>query len=274
MNLEQYSAIPKYEARRICVFGPPKSGKTDLVGQLALHDYKLHWFDLEAGIKTLVRKDSKILKHLHNIIVYPMPDTQTYPIAMTTLMSLVKGGPHHICVSHGAHNCFKCLMEEKKQNKQEWNDIDLNKFGPKEVLVIDSISQLISSVLMNITKAEIAKGNDDYKPDWDDWRKQGFLGDRIFGLIQAGNFNCIGISHEEEQKLENGSKRLVPVGGTGNYSKTFAKYWDDIVYTDVVNGTYRAYSAVDPAVNAIVGSRAGKKLDVSKGIGLIELFKD
>jgi hypothetical protein len=272
MNLNEYEQTLGYVPRRICVFGPPKSGKTELVGALAASGYTLHWFDCEDGVKTLLRKDSKARGHLDQIKLFRMPDSQTYPIAFTTILNVVKGLPQHICFEHGAHNCFKCAADEKKGEKRQWADIDVRKFGPKDILVIDSVSQLISSIMMFITREQIAKGNDDYKPDWDDWRKQGFLGDRVFGLIQTGNFNCIGISHEEVQKLENGTSRMVPVGGTGNYSKTFAKYWDDIVYVDVVNGAHKAYSAAEPGVSAIVGSRSGKKIDAAKG--LIELFKE
>ncbi len=272
MNLDEYETTIGYTPRRICVFGPPKAGKTRLVGALAAAGYTLYWCDLEDGIKTLLAKDSPARGFLNNIKLLRIPDTQTYPIAATTILELVKGGLKHICLDHGAHNCFKCLAEEKKGNKARWTDIDVTKFGPKDILVIDSISQFVASTMMWICKDQIAKGNDDYKPDWDDWRKQGFHGDRVYGLIQAGKFNCIGISHEEVQKLENGTSRMVPVGGTGNYSKTFAKYWDDIVYVDVVNGAFKAYATAEPGVNAIVGNRAGRKLDPKTG--LLELFKD
>lgn len=257
-----------FEPRRIIVYGPPKTGKTELVGALASKGFKLWWFDVERGIKTLLRPDSKARPGLANIQLFNIPDTQLLPQARNTIDKVVRGGAQRICRNHGAVECYLC---KAKKVEDGWNSINVNEFGPKDIMVIDSISQLVSSTMMDICREQISKGNDDYKPDWDDWRKQGFLLDRIFTSIQAGSFNCIGISHEEEQKLEDGKKRLVPVGGTGNYSKTFAKYWDDIVYTDVVNGEFRAYSAADPFVNAIVGSRAGKKLE--KGNGLEVLFE-
>lgn len=273
MNLAEYKAEiaatkesnnGTFEARRIIVYGPPKTGKTELVGCLAAKGFKLKWFDIESGIKTLLRSDSGARSGLANIELFRIPDTQTYPVATKTIESVVKGGSRRICFDHGAVECYVC---KAKGTLPKWNTINVSEFGPKDIVVVDSISQLVSSTMMFICKDQIAKGNDDYKPDWDDWRKQGFLLDRIFSTIQASNFHFIGISHEEEQKLEDGKKRLVPVGGTGNYSKTFAKYFDDIVYTDVVNGKYRAYSSVGPTVNAIVGSRAGKKLEDGTGTG-------
>ena len=252
-------------ARKICVYGPPKTGKTELVGALAAKGFRLWWFDLESGIKTLLRDDSAAKSGLSNIQLFRIPDSQLYPISPVTLLKVVTGRKQNICQQHGTVDCFVC---KAKKEAAKWSSIELDSFGPKDIMVADSVSQLVASTMNHITKEQVAK-NEDYKPDWDDWRKQGFLIDRIFTAIQAGTFNFIGISHEEEQKLEDGKKRLVPVGGTGNYSKTFAKYFDDIVYTDVVNGKYRAYSSVDPTVNAIVGSRAGKKMIEGKGLEVL-----
>lgn len=276
MNLDELDkSTTTFQPQRIIVFGPPKSGKTELVGALAAEGFTLHWFDLEGGMKTLLRAESPARKNngLSRIIPYKIPDMQLLPQAYPTIDKIVKP-PHQeykICMNHGAIDCVLCKTNEKAGTKIEWQTFNLKSFGPKDILVIDSVSQLVASTMSNVVLKELRKGNDDYKPDWEDWRKQGFLLDRIFGTIQAGNYNIIGISHEESQKLENGRERLVPVGGTGNFSKTFSKYWDSVVYTDVVNGAFRAYSAVEAGVNAVVGSRAGKKLAV--GQGLVELFK-
>ena len=44
----------KSKAHRVLLFGPPKSGKTALAVQLA-RIFKLHWFDLEDGVKTALK---------------------------------------------------------------------------------------------------------------------------------------------------------------------------------------------------------------------------
>lgn len=268
MNLNEYQSNG-FVPRRICVYGPPKVGKTELVGALAAFGYHLFFFDLEDGIKTLLRPESKAKGHLGNIEHIRIPDNQSYPIAIETVRKVVKGGDHRICYDHGTIACWKCLADEKKGDKRGWADFNVTKMGPKGIWIIDSISQLVSSTMNHITREQIKK-DDDYKPDWDDWRKQGFILDGVFSAVQTGSFNIIGICHEEEQKLENGQKRLVPVGGTGNYSKTFAKYWDDVVYVDVINGAFKVYSAVEPGIGALVGSRAGKKVGPR---GLVELFE-
>ena len=51
MDLDEYVDSKR---TKVMVYGPPKSGKTALVGELAAHGYTLHWVDCEKGIKTLL----------------------------------------------------------------------------------------------------------------------------------------------------------------------------------------------------------------------------
>lgn len=76
-------------------------------------------------------------------------------------------------------------------------------------------------------------------------------------------------------ELEDGSKKIAPVGGTRNKSADFGKYFDDIVYVEVVGGKFMAWSHQTDKSRTIIGSRTGKKLQDAKGIqlGLVELFK-
>lgn len=254
-------------ARKVLVYGAPKTGKTELVGSLSSIGKKLWWFDLDNGIQTLLRAESAAAKHLDSIEFFRLPDTQGFPIGVETLLKVLKGGKQHICHQHGKVGCLPCT----KSSPDAFTDIDTGTFSNADVLVIDSVSQLAASVMNHIKKDLIAKGSEDIKPDWDDYAKQGFLMDRMFSIIQQSPYNVVCISHEQMVELEDKKKKLVPIGGTSNFSKTFAKYFDDVVYTEFINGKYRAYSDATQNSSAIIGSRTGKRL--VEGEGLRALFE-
>lgn len=260
-------------ARKILVYGPPKSGKTDLVGQLA-EKYKLHWLDFEDGVKTLLHSPRMKKEWFSNVELYSIPDTQTLPIAVDTVLRIVKGGDVNICQMHGAVNCLKCTKEGAPFNPT----INVGNFSNDDVLVMDSVSQLSSSCMNHIMKAAIQKdmatNAGDIKPGWDEYAKQGFIMNRIFSIIQHAPFNVVCISHEQLVEMEEpGKKKLVPIGGTSEFSKTFAKYFDDIVYCDIVNKKHKAASSTTYSSNIVLGSRTGKEIEKLETPSLLELFK-
>ncbi len=254
-------------ARKILVYGSPKSGKTELVGSLAAAGYRLWWFDLEDGVKTLLRPDSSAKASLENIELFRIPDTQTFPIAVQTLLKVVKGIVSNICHRHGTIGCVSCL----KTFPADFSSINTAEFTNKDILVIDSVSQLAQSAMNHIMRDQIIKDPEGAKPGWDEYYKQGFLMERIFGGLQQATYNVVCISHETLVELDDKKKRLVPIGGTSNFSKTFAKYFDDVIYVEFINGKYRAYSDATQNSSAIIGSRTGKR--ITEGRGLIELFE-
>ena len=254
-------------AHKVLIYGEPKTGKTELAGSLAALGYKLWWFDLDNGIQTLLRPESGAAKQLANIELFRLPDTQAFPIGIETILKVTKGGECRICSLHGKVGCLAC----SKSAPDGFSSINASTFSNKDVLVIDSVSQLAASVMNHIKRDMIAKGLEDIKPDWDDYAKQGFLMDRIFSTIQQANYNVVAISHAQMVELDDKKKRLVPIGGTSNFSKTFAKYFDHVVYTEFVNGKYRAYSDATQNSMAVIGSRTGRKL--VEGTGLQEIFR-
>jgi hypothetical protein len=271
MKLSEYKTSA---ARKILVYGPPKiGGKTDLVGRLS-EVYHLHWFDLEDGIKTLLSSPRMQPAWLSNIELFSIRDTQTTPIAVDTILRVVKGGEQKICHTHGVVNCLKCTREAP----EAFTSINVATFdNTKDILVIDSVSQLAASVMNYIKKDAIAKAESNswnVKPDWDDYAKQGFIMNRIFSILQQAPYNVVCITHEELVEMEEpGKKMLVPIGGTSNFSKTFAKYFDDVVYSNVVNKKHKAASSTTYSGNIVLGSRAGKELEKMETPNLLELFK-
>lgn len=268
MNLDEYKGS---EARHVLVYGPPKTGKTELVGALAKH-YTLWWFDLDGGAKTLLRASSAAAGHLKNIRYFRIPDSQTFPIAIETMLKVIKGGKKWICFAHGKVECPVCKKEEAAGS-----EINLDEFkNDRDILVIDTFTQLMDSCINYIFRDQLKNDDwDNLQTSFHDWRKQGAMSDRFGTTIQNAPWNCVVISHEVLTEMEDGSKKIAPVGGTRNKSADFGRYFDDIVYTDLVGGKFVALSHQSDKTRTVLGSRTGKKLQGPKGeqLGLVELFK-
>lgn len=274
MKLTQYKP---HAARHIMVYGPPKVGKTKAILDLIKYGYKLWFVDGEDGIKTAFGVDPATGKpwyteqELENVELIRLPDTMIYPIMGETVLKIIKGGDVNICHEHGKVDCPLC----KKNSNASWTLVNVNKFGPKDILVLETVTQLGNSFIFHIKKDDVAKGlmADQLKLDWDEWQKQGFLLDRVFSQVQNAPFNVIASSHEEMAKLTDKSESIAPKMGTRNFSRNSAKYFDDVVYLDKVNNKLKMFSSAQYKDNIITGSRSGKLVEKENSRGLIELFE-
>lgn len=264
MKVSEYVASA---ARKILVYGQPKSGKTDLVAGLA-EEKKLWWFDMEDGFKTVPASPRIKKAWLDNIELFHIPDTQIFPVAIETMLKVIKGTAYDICHSHGIAGCATC-----KSKGLGSSSINLSTFTNNDVLVIDSGSQLSNSAMNYIQKEIIKKDNYDAKPDWDDYAKQGRILDRVFSIIQQAPFNVVCITHENLVEMEDSKKKLVPIAGTSQFSKTFAKYWDDVIYCEKVNGKHKFASSTTYSNSIVLGSRTNKELEKMEVPKLLEFFK-
>ena len=268
MNLDDYNQHTRSKA---LIYGPPKSGKTALVGKLAEH-FKLHWLDLENGIKTLLNPAILKPEFRKNINVINIPDHRTYPIAIDTVREILKGGNKKICYAHGKVACPICA----KVADARWSEINLSEFTDNDILVIDSLSQLSNSAMNKGILKELQKpGGEEYKPTFHDYAMQGAFLDGVLSLIQVLDLNICVISHEVESEMTDGKDKIVPLAGTRNFSKLSAKYFDSAVYTALVNKQHRAFSDTTYAPNILTGSRLPVSVDESKGdaLSILPLFK-
>ena len=268
MNLDEYQQSARV---KVIVYGPPKSGKTALVGGLA-KEFKLHWLDLEYGIKTLLNPAILDPKFRKNINVINVPDHKLYPVAVDTVKEVFRGGPKKICYNHGKVNCPLCA----KESAARWNEIDILKFTDDDILVIDSLSQLSNSAMSKIVLKEINKpGGEEYKATFHDFAAQGQLLEMILSLIQVVDLNVVVISHETESEMTDGKDKIVPLAGTRNFSKLSGKYFDSIVYCSVMNKAHRAFSDTTSFPNVLTGDRFGVTLDGQKDneLSLLPIFK-
>ncbi len=271
-TLDDYNTDTRTKA---LVYGPPKSGKTALVGKLAEH-FTLHWLDLENGIKTLLNPAMLDPKFRKNVNVISIPDHRLYPVAIDTVRDVLRGGARRICHSHGKVNCPLCLKNSTGPTAAKWGEVNLDNFTSNDILVIDSMSQLSQSALSKTVLKEIMKpGGEEYKCTFHDYATQGALLDQVLSLIQVIDLNIVVISHEVESEMTDGKDKIVPLAGTRNFSKLSAKYFDSVVYCSIINKAHRANSSTSFAPNILTGSRLPVNVDGDKdaNLSLLPLFK-
>ncbi len=268
MNLDEYNQRTR---SKVLVYGPPKSGKTALVGKLAEH-FTLHWLDLEQGIKTLLNPEMLKPEFRKNVNVVNIPDHKMYPVAIDTIREILKGRATKVCMKHGKANCPLCA----KDADAKFSVVDLSAFTDKDILVIDSLSQLSSSAMNKVILKELQKPDGaEYKCTFHDYATQGALLDQVLSMVQVLDLNICVISHEIESEMTDGKDKIVPLAGTRNFSKLSAKYFDAAVYCSIMNKQHRAFSDTTYAPNVLTGSRLPVSIDDSKGadLSLLPLFK-
>ncbi len=174
---------------RVCVFGGPKSGKTELVGNLSSH-FNLLWFDLENGANTLLKLPKE---QQERIEIISIPNTKVFPVAIETMLKVITGASVAICVEHGKVSCAIC-----KKVEASFESVQLSTLTPQTIVVIDSLTELANSAMAHITK----NMDELYKPEWGDYRNQGTLMEKFLSQVQQAKFNICCITHEAEVELE------------------------------------------------------------------------
>jgi hypothetical protein len=275
--MAKLSAKKVSATHRVIVYGASFSGKSLLTGKLAEH-YNLIWVDMEKGSGVLYQLPES---YQERIEIVDLPDTRSYPIAIETMLKLVKG-PVAICEAHGKVGCMVCkrelasqLTEESTESEKElayhksFIDVDVNSMDNDTILVIDTLTQLSNSAITNITKNQ----PDDYKLQHDDWGKLGKLLDIVLSHIQQASYNVVVISHENEVQTEGKKTTLAPTGGTRNFSRNITKYFTDVVYLERKNKKHVALSSTTGSTSVIAGSQTGVELEAMGEPSLLPIFK-
>ena len=248
------------KSHRVLLFGPPKSGKTQLAGELS-KEYNLLWFDLENGVDTLLKLPEE---QKERIEVVTLPDTRSYPIAIETMLKVIKGSALEICEKHGKVACSIC-----KKESAPFVSVNLAALPLDTIVVVDSLTQLTNSAISHITKNQ----PEDYKLNYDDWGNLGKLMDTFLSHVQQSGFHIVCISHETETEMEDGKMKLVPTAGTKAFSRNTAKYFDEVIYCEVKNKKHIAASSTIYNGNILTGSRSGATLETQLEASLIPIFR-
>lgn len=238
--------------RRICVFGPPKGGKTTLLAELATLGFRLLWIDIENGSDVLFKLPPEAQERVDLIKI---PDTSNNPCAANIIATMIQNrGKVTFCETHGNINCPAC-----KKDGHELTTIDVTGFNNYDFLVIDSLTRLQSSVMA--LRVKQTGRMYDAKPEWDDFAIQGKTMEFILSWFEQVKFNFATASHELEVELEDGSKKLVPIAGSSNYSRTSGKFFDDVIYLRVEGQKRKGYSSATSNPKIGCGTRSDVVLE-------------
>lgn len=248
---------------RVVLYGDPFTGKTTLAAQLAMK-YKLVWIDVEHGATSIVRNLDK--QYHSNINLIQIPDSRTNPMAAETCLKIFSGAKCVICIEHGKVNCPICA----RVSDAKFNEVCLRELQNDQIVVLDSSTQLFSSIMAHVTRNE----KDDYKMNFDDWGTVGRILDKIFSQIQGGNYNCVVIAHAQMVGVEKSDRitKLVPIGGSSNFNRTYAKYFDDVVYCELANGKHKFTSKTGASPQVITGSKNNIAIEDMAVPSLIPFF--
>lgn len=252
--------------RHVMLYGPPKAGKSKLAGSLA-EKFNLLWFDLEKGHAVLFQLPQEWQERIELIEI---PDTPSFPIAIQTMLKVIKGQRTRICHAHGVALCAACLKNKDKTDV-DFTEVELNALGSDWVVVVDSGTQLTESAIRHITKGQ----DEDYKLKTDDWGNLGKLMSLFYGYIQNAPFHIVVISHETDlAKKDEDPTQIVPSAGSKNFARSVSRYFDDVVYCERKNGRHVAASSTLYNQMILTGSRSGISLEKNKGgeVSLLDLF--
>lgn len=245
----------------ILVFGDSKTGKTELAGKLA-EKFNLYWFDLENGWRTLLKlpRDQQ-----ERITLFRIPDSRSYPVAIETMRKIVTGVPMNLCILHGRHNCGICEKSKAAFHPR----FCLHELGREDIFITDSGTQLGNSAINHIIRNQ----DEEYKPGWEDYRKQGTLLDGFYSNLQQGAYNAVVLCLATNARMEDPDKtKLVPSSGTDNFSRYIPKYFDHVVYCDVGTGQHNFGSSTTYRPQVVAGSRSDVALERFQVPSLVPFF--
>lgn len=261
------SALARRRANHICVFGDPKTGKSTLVAELLMHqtNLKIVWLSMDNGHEVIFKLPvpPEVLDQRLEILV--LPDTKENPCAIRTVRAILSGASVNICDTHGEVNCSTCRAKQGS-----FTNLHAGTWGPETVLVLDHIGQLANSAMTVAYKKY--KKDPEEKPEWDQYGMQGILMDGILTNIQQAPYHAVCITHVCESEMEDGTKKLVPMGGTTNFSRNMGKYFDHIVYCHMLNGKHRFGSATGYQAKVVTGSRLDVTIEGQSSASLMPFF--
>ena len=273
-NLLQRDDI--FESQATLIYGSPFTGKTLLAGTLAKlpHIQRIWWLDLERGINVL--RSTHIPEHLklteqeaQKIIPITFSDTASEPIAASRIYSLfTTTTPLHVNQEEGR------LFTQSPANVDtvEWQSP--LKMADNEAIVIDSLSQLTSSVEAMFRNEGLTK--------FEFWGAVQQRMHAILGVIQAAHIPVVAITHivvdevevmaasstgkvttKSNPRMVNDTRttKVYPLVGSKATSFNAARYFNHALFCLVKDGRYWVVSSPTTLDYTNPGTTSGRFLE-------------
>lgn len=257
MKLSEYEDI---ETVRALIIGLPGSGKSTLAAEMAEHGWNLIWLNVENAAKTLRKLSPEAQAR---ITLVNIPDTATFPVACQTLIQLFQKNKADICDVHGVVGCSVCKKAEKS-----FTLVDLTALTNKDIVVLDTGTQLGQSILAYATKDLPITA----KAERDDWGKVRKYTEFFKSQFQGAQFNLIVTCHCQEAELEDGKTRLVPQFGSSSMGANFGSAFDHVIYCDLVNKEHKAFSSSTASTKFLTRSRDDFAIEREGALSLLPIF--
>lgn len=268
MKLSQIAqAVHEVSANHaIMIYGPPKMGKTRMVGTAAKIDEieNIYWFDLENGSETLLNMGLTEAE-MDKITLFRVRDTKDNPIGVeTVLKALSSRNDISICDMHGKVDCAIC-----KKEKSSFTPFNLTKCTHNDLVVIDSGTQLGESAM-----AAACLGQDVlFKPGFDEFGIQGKYLSDILSVVQQATFtNFVVICHTLVIEDEDKKDKFFPLMGTKPYSMRVAGKFGTVVFCDKKMNVHTAGSSSTYRGNVLTGSRLNVAVEKSKDMNMRDIL--
>jgi hypothetical protein len=239
----------------ILLYGPPKAGKTRLVGTAAKipEVRRIFWFDGENGSETLLHM-GLTEEEMDKVTVFKIRDTKDEPIFIeTVLKAFTSKKPVAICDLHGRCDCAACKKEGLPATSFLMTDCTHN-----DLVVLDSGSALGDSAM-----AALCLGKDSmYKPGWDEYGIQGkWLSDILTVVQQATYTNFCFITHEICIENDEKKDQFYPLMGTKAFCMKAGKYFGTVAYVHKKLNKHAAGSSSTYLGDRVTGSRVNARIE-------------
>lgn len=256
------------EYEHTCIYGDSGMGKTLAICLLA-EFYNIIYFDGDKGLKTAIRTlPEELQKRIKPIRV---PDNSSNPMFYGTMLKVITGRQVTLCTGHGIVECPIC-----KSNQGQLVTIALNKLPKNWIAGMDSVTQLVSSMCAAINKKVTGKSDtvDDYKFTFDEWAVLKNMMDKWGNYMKDLECNFFTVSHTTLAKTEDEkTMKIVPIGGSENSSRSFAKYFSTVVNCRIVNNKHVYATASTYHAQVTTKSRSNVKLENEKIPSLLHLLR-